>query len=129
MPIAEPFEAFRMSKAMGLGMLAGQFSPVFVLAGLIAIVALAVMLYKPDATTLIILFVLYANIAVVATKFYKVPAVIAGGSFMLLTIPIINVVILKKKRSFSMKQIYPGVLVDVCRVLLISLLYFYLERK
>ena len=35
----------------------------------------------------------------------------------------------EKKRSFSMKQIYPGVLVDVCRVLLISLLYFYLERK
>ncbi|MEZ4765398.1 MAG: hypothetical protein R3C26_20100 [Calditrichia bacterium] len=58
-----------------LGVLAGQFGVIFVLAGVIAIIMLAFMLYRPDTTSVIILFVLYANLAVVATKFYKVPPV------------------------------------------------------
>ena len=80
-----------------LGVLAGQFGVIFVLAGVIAIIMLAFMLYRPDTTSVIILFVLYANLAVVATKFYKVPPVLAGASFLLLIIPILNYLFVQRK--------------------------------
>ena len=80
-----------------LGVLAGMFGAVFVLAGVIAILLIAFMLYRPDDTTVIILFALYANLAVVATKFYNIPAVLAGASFVLLIIPIMNYLFVKRE--------------------------------
>ncbi len=90
-------EIFGILGSIILGLLAGMYGAIFVLAGVIAILLIAFMLYRPDDTTVIILFALYANLAVVATKFYNIPAVIAGASFVLLIIPIMNYLFVKRE--------------------------------
>jgi O-antigen ligase len=80
-----------------LGVLSGIFGVVYVFAGIIAILLITYMLYRPDDTTVIILFALYANLAVVAIKFFNVPSVIAGASFILLIIPIMNYLFVRRE--------------------------------
>lgn len=60
-----------------------------VLAGLIAIILLGLMFLYPVITTLVVLFVLYANLPVVAIRSYGVPEPVAASFFVLLGIPVV----------------------------------------
>ena len=55
-------------------------------------------LAKPEATTWIILFVLYSNLAVVAKRDHNVPEYTAACFFLLLLIPLFNYVFLHRQR-------------------------------
>ncbi|MCC6169008.1 MAG: O-antigen ligase family protein [Caldilineaceae bacterium] len=57
------------------------------LAGLMALILLVLMFLYPAMTTLVVLFVLYANLPVVAIHSYGVPEMVAASFFLLLALP------------------------------------------
>ena len=63
----------------------------------LAVVVLA-SIVKPDLATFTVLFVLYSNLAVVASRFHGVPKVVAGLFPLLLGIPLASDLILRRKR-------------------------------
>ncbi len=56
---------------------------------------LAIMLARPEVTTLVVMFTLYANLAVVAIEFFQVPQFVAIGFFLLLGIPFAHHVVVR----------------------------------
>ncbi len=58
---------------------------------------LILMLANPEAATLIVLFVLYSNLAVVAARFHNVPQIMAVSFFVLLGIPFSYYVVLRRQ--------------------------------
>ena len=73
------------------------------------------MFVKPETTTIVVLFVLYANLTVVAINSYGIPELIAASFFMLLGLPFLNYVIFRHQpivtnRVFFLMLLYLGVL-------------------
>jgi hypothetical protein len=73
---------------------------------------LALMFAKPEQATLIILFLLYTNLSVVAIRFYNIPQLAAASVFLLLGIPLSNYLISRQQRVITN------------RVLFVMLVYF-----
>jgi putative inorganic carbon (hco3(-)) transporter len=73
----------------------------FVLFGL-----LAVMFGNPEITTLIVLFAMYANLTVVAIKYQNVPEILAASFFLLLGLPLLNHIIVKRRKFTTDKVLY-----------------------
>lgn len=53
---------------------------------------------KPDRATLIVLFLIYTNIAVLAYQFYKVPKVLAGSVSLLILLPFGVYIFIRRER-------------------------------
>jgi hypothetical protein len=92
-----------------------QYDIVLVLGGVILLGMLALMFAQPETTTVIVLFVMYANLTVVAIKSHNVPELLAGSFFLLLGLPLLNYVIIRRQRIvtnrvFFLMFAYLGVL-------------------
>ena len=64
---------------------------------LLLIPAAMLMIANPDRATLVFLFVLYSNIAVVAVRFHRVNPVIGGSFALLLAIPLFRILVIERK--------------------------------
>lgn len=79
------------------------------------VLAMATMLFaKPETTTMVVFFVLYANLSVVAIRTYDVPEIMAASFFLLLALPFLNYVFVRRQqivtnRIFFLMVIYLGV--------------------
>ena len=59
-----------------------------IVAGLLLTAALIVCLWKPDLATVGVVFALWVNVAIVATRFYNVPLIVAYAIFLPLGLPL-----------------------------------------
>lgn len=81
-----------------VGYLATEYEILLVLGGVLALAGLVLMFVEPDATTLIILFVTYSNLTVVAVRFHAVPEFLSVLLFFFLGIPLLNYVLFRRQR-------------------------------
>ena len=101
-----------LSAILGLTMMrGGEYWPLYAALGAVAFV---VILVRPEMTTLLILFVLYSNMAVIA-KNNGVPEPIATGVFGVLALPLFQYVVVRRQRiivnpMFVLMILYLGVL-------------------
>lgn len=80
-----------------LGVFVSRFDGVLVLAAVVSMGMFVVMFLNPQFTTLSVLFVLYANLTVVATRFHGIPQFVAGGFFLLLALPFCYFLFIERK--------------------------------
>jgi hypothetical protein len=97
---------------MTVSLLAMKLSLLLLLAGAVLFGALLVFLRFPELATLLVLFVLYTNMAAVARTFHNVPVPVAASVFLLILIPFVIYTFVRGER----------LIID--RVLLCMLLYF-----
>lgn len=71
--------------------------PIYAIVVPLSIIFLLVLLKWPDAATLVVVFYIYANVGPVLTNFHGVPAFISQGFFVLLTIPLIWYILLRRE--------------------------------
>lgn len=90
----------------------------FALAAAIVLAMATLMFSKPETTTVVVLFVLYANLTVVAINSYGVPEIMAASFFILLGLPFLNYVIVQRQPIVT-NRIFFLMIVYLC-VLLIS---------
>jgi hypothetical protein len=81
---------------VGLLLLLG-FNINLAVAGLAALVLLVLMFLFPAMTTLVVLFVLYANLPVVAINTYGVPELVSASFFLLLILPLTYYVMIARQ--------------------------------
>lgn len=102
--------------AVLFGSFANQLDNIaLVLGGMILLGMLALMFVRPETTTVIVLFVLYANLTVVAVRSYNVPELLAASFFMLLGLPLLNYVMIRRQgiiinHIFFLMLVYLGVI-------------------
>ncbi len=84
----------------------------------IALAMATIMFAKPETTTVVVLFVLYSNLSVVAINSYDVPELLATAFFVLLGLPFLNYVIVRRQKIVT-NRIFFLMIVYLC-VLLIS---------
>lgn len=92
-----------------------QINIVLVLGGIIFLGLLALMFVQPETTTVVVFFVLYSNLTVVAVKHHGVPEIIAASFFLLLGIPLLNYLLIRRQkiitnRIFFLMIVYLGVI-------------------
>jgi putative inorganic carbon (HCO3(-)) transporter len=80
-----------------LGVVTPQ-APVLAVSAMIALLIGLAIIAKPDVATLVVLFVLYTNAAVVATRFHNVPSLIASALPALLLIPLTSILIFRREK-------------------------------
>jgi putative inorganic carbon (HCO3(-)) transporter len=91
---ALPFLAF-----VGLVLLVHHFDAPVALAAALLVTAAAFLMLRPELATLLMVFLLYTNIPVLAYKYHGVPQVIAGAFMLLLFIPLGHYLIVKRQRA------------------------------
>ncbi|MGE5373478.1 MAG: O-antigen ligase family protein [Bacteroidota bacterium] len=64
----------------------------------VAAIALICMVKWPDITTLLVIFLIYANVGPVAVKFMGVPSYAATAIFLILVIPLIWYIIIRREK-------------------------------
>ena len=79
---------FLATLALFTGLLVYKLDVVMVFAAVVAVAGLALIFANTELATLMVIFVLYTNLAVVLTKFHSVPAPLAGAVFLLLALPL-----------------------------------------
>ncbi len=105
-----------LSPALLVGLLlVSGFNIGLALAGLIALVLLILMFFYPVMTTLVVLFVLYANLPVVAINSSGVPELVSASFFLLLSLPLLYYVTIARQplvinRVFVLMVVYLSVL-------------------
>lgn len=72
--------------------------PLLVLGGMLAILLLLALIRWPDIATLLVVFYIYANVAPVAMRFYLVPSYIAMGFPVILIIPLVWYLLLRREK-------------------------------
>lgn len=65
---------------------------------LISIGCMIIMILKPDMTSLVVLFILYANLAVVAVRFNNIPEILGASFFLVLFMPLINYIVFQRQK-------------------------------
>ncbi len=83
------FGAFAIVLCSVLGILLSKFDAVLVFAATLSIGLLFFMFLNPEFTTLAVLFVLYTNLTVIATRYHGIPTFVAGSFFLLLGMPLL----------------------------------------
>jgi len=76
--------------AMGVGAVVYEVNIMLAVGAAVALGMLLVMFARPNATTLMVIFAMYANLAVVAIRYHNVPQLVAGCFFLLLVIPLLT---------------------------------------
>jgi hypothetical protein len=108
--------AVLLCPALVIGFLMYNGYDILLVLALVTFLGMMVLMFaQPEATTLIVLFAMYANLAVVATRSYNIPEVLAASFFLLLGLPILNYVIIRRQRIvtnrvFFLMLAYLGVL-------------------
>lgn len=74
------------------------FDIFFVIGSMIFFVVFLLMFIWTDIGTLLVIFYIYSNLAVIAKRFHDVPHLAAASVPLLLCIPLVNYVILRKER-------------------------------
>ena len=102
MPTISPRGLAKLTALLGPPMMIGflvynHYSLIAVLAGLLAIGVVALIADKPEATTAIVLFIVYANIPVVLKKTYGLPDLVAGSFFLLLFVPLLHYLVIRQQ--------------------------------
>jgi hypothetical protein len=92
-----------------------ELSSLFAIVGVACLGLTALIFVKPEATTLIVLFVLYANLTAVAVQVHGVPEPVAASFFLLLGIPLLSYLMIRRQeiitnRVLFLMLIYLGVL-------------------
>ena len=82
---------------LAIGFSIFKFDIVFVLAAVLLLIMLGLMVLKPESTTAVILFVLYSNLTVVLIRFHGVPEIVSVSCFVLLILPILTYVFVRKQ--------------------------------
>jgi O-antigen ligase len=80
-----------------LGLLAAN-QPLFAIAGVAAVLLMVAILAVPDSATLVVVFVIYSNAAVIAVRFHHVPSLFALFVPMLLMIPLASFLIFRREK-------------------------------
>jgi len=83
--------------AITIGAVAAK-EPFLAIAGPVAILFLLALLKWPDAATLLVVFYIYTNIGPVAIRFYGVPSYIAMGFPLLITIPLVWYLVVRREK-------------------------------
>ncbi len=73
--------------ALAVGVLIFKADAIIILALGIAAIGFLVMLFRPDFATMVVIFLIYTNISVIAYKFHGVPQVVAGSISLLICVP------------------------------------------
>jgi len=71
---------------------------VLLIAGVIVLCAGYFLFKKPEFATLVFAAILYANLAVIAVQFYRVPQIAAAGVSGLLVLPLANYLIVRREK-------------------------------
>jgi putative inorganic carbon (hco3(-)) transporter len=79
------------------GVLALVGTPLVIVATILGTAALAVLVARPEASTVLFLGMLYVNIPVVAARFHGVPEVLAVTTTMLLVLPAVSFVVFRRQ--------------------------------
>jgi hypothetical protein len=80
---------------IGMAILVQRFDALPVLVACIGLAVGLLMLRKPQLATLLVAFLLYTNIPVVAYQFHGVPKVLAGSFMLLLALPLAHFLVLR----------------------------------
>src|SRR5688572_23589314 len=72
--------------------------PFLAIAGPLTVLFLLALLKWPDAATLLVVFYIYTNIGPVAIRFYGVPSYIAMGFPLLITIPLVWYLVVRREK-------------------------------
>jgi len=72
--------------------------PLLAIGGLLSVLFLLALLKWPDAATLVVVFYIYTNVGPVVMNFYGVPSYIAMGFPVLLTIPLVWYLLLRREK-------------------------------
>jgi O-Antigen ligase len=104
----------------GLVVLAGIFLTGILKAvvGALALCLLGVMLFKPDVATLVVILALYTNLGPVMMKNHNVPQIVAGSFFLLLGVPLVIYLVVRKERLITNRVLY--VMLAFAAVMVIS---------
>jgi O-antigen ligase len=92
--------------ALVIWLLVRKFDVTFVLGATVALGMGAVMFAKPEAATLVTLFVMYANLSVVAIYYHNVPQPLAASFFMLLGIPLSSYLIIQRQMPLTNRALF-----------------------
>lgn len=83
--------------AISIG-LAASNNPRLVVGVILSAVALMCMIKWPDITTLLVIFFIYTNVGPVAIRFYGVPSYIATVFYLILVIPLVWYLIVRREK-------------------------------
>jgi len=91
--------AFLATSAVGFAV--ARYNIWLVSAGLAVVGLVALMFVKPQIATLTILFVVYANLTVIAVRRQNLPEVLAGSVLLLLAIPLFRYLIIERQKPIA----------------------------
>ncbi|MEZ4663914.1 MAG: O-antigen ligase family protein [Caldilineaceae bacterium] len=83
-----------------------QINLAFLIAGVVLLGIGATILSQPQTTTLLVLFVMYANIPVAAKRSFAVPDLLAASFILLLGIPLLHYIVIRRERILVDRNIY-----------------------
>jgi putative inorganic carbon (hco3(-)) transporter len=86
-----------LGTAFSLGTLVGAY-PLLVVGGSLAVMGLLLILAKPDSATLLVVFILYSNTAVIAVQFHGLPFILGAATPLLLFAPLISYLIIQRQK-------------------------------
>ncbi len=92
--------------ALVIWLLVRKFDVTFVLGATLALGMGAVMFAKPEAATLVTLFVMYANLSVVAIYYHDVPQPLAASFFMLFGIPLSSYLVIQRQMLLTNRALF-----------------------
>jgi putative inorganic carbon (HCO3(-)) transporter len=97
--LANPKRAaiFGVAVAIFTALIVYKLDVVATLAAVLAIGVLALIFANTEVATLLVIFVLYTNMAVVLAKYHNVPTAIAGSVFLVLAIPLTNYLLMRRQ--------------------------------
>ena len=72
----------------------------------LALGVLALMVAGPEVATMIVVFALYTNLAPVLTRYHRVPEIVAASFFLLLGIPLVIYVLVRKELVITNRVLY-----------------------
>src|ERR1043165_1843060 len=83
--------------AVGIGVVA-SIKPLWAIAAVLGILFLLALIRWPDAATLFVVFYIYANLGPVLMYFHGVPSFLAMGVPVLLSIPLISYLLVRREK-------------------------------
>jgi hypothetical protein len=97
--LASPKRAtiFAVTLALFTALIIYKLDVMLVLAAVVGVGVMALIFVNTELATLMVIFVLYTNLAVVMSKFHNIPAPLAGGVFLLLGLPLTNYLLVKRE--------------------------------
>ena len=114
-PRPTPAQALALLAFLALVLVVAHYGSLTALGAVALVAAVIPLLLWPEAATLLMVFLLYANIPAVASQHHGVPRILAGAFILLLIIPLGRIALvrrepLKADRTFGGMLLFLGVL-------------------